>query len=651
MFKKSLFLLPFLALNLQANDLSIDELLNMSIEELLDVKISGITRQDTDGFKATSAVFVITNEEIRRFGATSIPQLLQMVPGFNVGQLSGNMWAVNARGSAGRLSRQLLMMIDGRNVYSPTVNNIYWDHIDTILEDIERIEIIRGPGSSLWGSNATNGIINIVTKNSKDTEGAMAYVQAATSHLDYDGAARYGFKTDDVSGRIYAKKIKIANGKYPDEEDQSRINRVQAGDEAHDGKILSLAGLRSDMNFGSDMSLMVNAELSKIDTQEVKVFSAPAEEISVEQESAHLISAFDIRHSSSSKSKLQAYVDYHERDTGEIVDKRVVYDLDFQNEIHWNSLTTLWGLGYRLTDHQYTQSSNIFAQALFPEDEDLDYYSGFLQFEYDFWDDKLTLVVGSKYEHNIYTGSEYMPNARIGIYPNESNSIWASASKSVATPSRNFADGYLDLSGFSDCTPFATIGAVDHPELGCTLGVESRDGLKSSEVYSYELGYRVKVHDQAVLDQTIYHNKYKDHNDETGKYDYIRGYELSLRYIPHADVKIDSFYSYQQGKNLEDAPNDISSNMPRHTFGLRTAYDINEKTELDLFYRYVSHIGETDAINQLNLRFGYKPVERLDISILLSNLLDDEHVEAVADSTRANSYIERAALLKLTFSY
>lgn len=648
---KKLLLLPFLALNLQANEPSINELLNMSLEELLEVKVSGITRQETDGFKSTSAVFVITSDEIRRFGATSIPQLLQMVPGFNVGQLSGNMWAINARGSANRFSRQLLMMIDGRNVYSPTVNNIYWDHVDTILEDIERIEIIRGPGSSLWGSNAANGIINIVTKNSKETIGAMAYVQAATNHLDYDAAARYGFETDKLAGRIYAKKMKIANGKYPDIDEQSREDRVEAGDEAHDGKVLSLAGFRSDIDFNDKISLMINAELSEIDTQEVKVFNSPAEDILVEQKSAHLISLLGVKHSANSKSKLQAYIDYHKRDTGELLDKRTVYDLDFQNETNWDSLTALWGLGYRLTDHETFQSSNIFAQALFPEDEKLDYYSGFLQLEYEFLDEKVALILGSKYEHNIYTGSEYMPNARIGIYPNDNNTIWLSASKSVATPSRNFADGYLDLSGVNDCSAFAGFGAVDHPELGCTLGVESRDGLNSSEIYSYELGYRVKVNEQAIIDQTIYHNKFKNHNDETDNLEYMRGYEISVRYIPRSDLRIDSFYSYQKGKNLEEASNDVAKNVPKHTFGWRTAYDFNEKTEFDLFYRHVSHVKDISAINQLNLRFGYRPIESLEASLLFTNLIDKEHIESNTDGTRANSYIERAVLIKLTYTY
>jgi len=627
-----------------------DKYFDMSLEELMNIKVSGVTRKETNTFKETSAVFVITNDEIRRFGATSIPELLQMVPGFNVGRLSSNMWSINARGQAGRQARDLLLMIDGRNLYSPTVNNVYWDHIDTILEDIERIEIIRGPGSSLWGSNAANGIINIVTKHSSDTKDFMGYAQAATEHTTYDVGARFGIVEDKYSARIYAKKTQLKKSEYPKESEQSRKGRFTAGDEAHDGKTLSLAGVRADFDLDDNTNLMINAEFMTLDTQEVKNSSFSSRNTLVEQDGAYIISALDITHSKNSRSKLQMYVDYFKRMDVDLLDERTVYDIDFQNEIITGDLTTLWGLGYRYVDHKTKHTGDFFAFALNPEQKDLKYISGFLNFDYKMFNDKLLLTFGSKYEHNPYTDSEFMPNIRLGYYPNENHTLWASISRTTSIPSRTLEDAYLDLSSI-DNSQCGLFGGVVDPELGCIININSSQNNNASNMNVFELGYRIKLNKNINIDQTVYHNEFRNNNSEQDDLDYIQGYEISVDYFPRDYFKIHSFYSLQNAKNLSTAIRDLEEYIPKNTFGLRTSYDFNKNTEFDIFYRYVSHVNDIDPINQLNLRFGYKISKSLEGSLFLSNLLDKNHVESNSDSLRANSSIQRAALIKLTYRY
>lgn len=627
-----------------------DQYFDMSLEELMNIEVSGITRQESNSFKATSAIFVITSDEIRRFGATSIPEILQMVPGFNVGRLTSNMWAINARGGADRQSRDLLVMIDGRNVYSPTVNNVYWDHIDTLLEDIDKVEIIRGPGSSLWGSNAANGIVNIVTKNTKNTKGFLGYAQAATEHLNYDFGARFGIVEENYSAKLYAKKIQLDESEYPSDSQQSNSGRFNEGDKAHDGKTLSLIGFRTDILYNNNTNLMINAEFTSVDTQEVKISSFSEKEVEIKQDGAYIISVLDMKHSRDIKSKLQMYIDYYKRKDIDFEDKRTIYDIDFQNEIKNDNLTTLWGIGYRLVEHKTQHQGNTFAFALDPKDEDLDYLSGFLNFDYKMFNDKLLLTLGSKYEDNPYTHTEFMPNARVGFYPNDKNTIWASFSKTTSTPSRVLEDAYLDMSFITDPTTCASYGGYIDPTLGCINDLGS-DNSKSSHMYVYELGYRVQLNKQLTIDQTLYHNDYKDHNDETSKLNYIRGYEVSVNYFPREDLRFYGFYSFQDSEQKKSASANLENDIPENTFGLRASYDFTLQHEFDIFYRYVSTVNDIDPINQLNIRFGYKPNKYLETSLLLSNLLDGDHVESNTDSLRANSYIQRSALIKLTFRY
>jgi len=627
---------------------STDALFEMSLEELLDITVSGITRQKEDSFKSTSAVFVVSSEEIRRSGATNIPEILEMVPGFHVGQLSGNMFAVNARGGHSRFARQLLVMIDGRNVYSPTVNNVYWDQLDLIMEDIERVEVIRGPGSSLWGSNAANGIVNIVTKNSSSTEGILTYAQTATEHLNYDIAARYGYKTENQSGRIYAKQKELKRSIYPSLEEQSKSGNTTPYDESYDGKLHSHIGYRHDAQLNDDITFMLNTQYQQIKTEEVKTFFG-AEETLYKTDGAYILSSLDMTHSQTSNSKLQLYVDYLSRDNEEIDDTKTLYDVDFQNNFKIADLKTIWGLGYRYLNHSYHNSGNFYANSMNPSDEQLTYYSAFLQFSYMFLDESVELIAGSKYENNFYTGDEFMPTIRLGIYPNDTNTLWVSATKTASTPSRQSSDGYLDISAVTDPDGCAQVGGTIDPELGCSAAISEK--TNSSYMHVYELGYRIKLFSDLLLDQNVFYNQYEKHNNETDKLEFVMGYELSAKYLVNTDVTLNAFYTYHEAKNAEASISHEANAIPRNTLGLRSSVNVSKEAEFDMFYRHQSPTRGVNELNQLNFRFGYSFDSGVETSLLLSNILDRYHVEPNYATTRANSYIQTSALLKLTYRY
>ena len=643
-------------------DVSIDELSKMSIEELLDVRITSITKQEEDSFRATAAVFVINSEEIRRSGATNIPELLEMVPGFNVGQLSGNIFATNARGENTRNARQLLVMIDGRNVYSPTIGNAHWDQLDLIMDDVERVEIIRGPGSALWGTNASNGIVNIITKHTSETKGALVYAQGATEHLEYDVAARYGFGGENYSGRLYAKRKKNKRSIYPALDEQSRPGRTVPYDEAYDGRRLTQIGYRHDVDFDNASSLMVNVQVEKVDTEEAQTTSNPAKEVVYKYEQAYLLSVFDIDHSSDSHSKFQFSVERATRDNEQIDESKNLYDIDFQNSFKIENLKTIWGVGYSLLDHSYKNSGTFFANSMDPEKEKLNKYTGFVQFTYALFEDKLELTVGSKYVNDHYTGDEVMPTLRLGFYPNELNTFWMSATRTVTTPSRQSADAYLSLSSITDPTVCETVfqGVFD-PRLGCTLG--QIDNQDSTHINVYEAGYRIKF-SKALVDQSIYYNDYKNHNVDTDKLEYVYGYEAIVKYFVNENLRLDATYAYSRGKDFEDNASYIdsrslnpSNGIPKHTITLRSNYNLTSQAELDMFYRFRSKLknnetlDELDALNQLNIRLGYHFTSGLETSLLVSNILDTNHIESNPDRARANSYVKRSVLGKVTYRF
>ncbi len=537
---------------------------------------------------------------------------------------------------------------DGRKVYSPSTNTVFWDRLDTYLPDIQKIEIIRGPGASLWGGNASNGIINIVTRHSRDTNGLHAYVQAADEHLAYDSGIRFGFSHSSGSGRVYVKQKDIANSVYPADADQSRGNRVQAYSDAHDSQSISLAGFRLDYDVTDNIQLQVSGEYVNSETEEVKVFSLPVENSIVEQEGASLLARMNIQHANDYSSIFHVYVDHLHRDTEALKDSTSFYDFDYQGHKDNQVLSYTWGLGIRRLHHYTKNLDNTFGQALFPRKEKLFYKSAFAQLEY-FLLEKVNLTLGFKVEDDPYTGLEFMPNLRVGYYPKLNTTYWGSISKAVSTPSRSFADGYLDLSGISDCSIYAGFGAVEVPGLGCAIGVADRDSLFASSMMAYEIGHRRQLSNRVYLDQTLYYNEFSDLNDETLKIDRAYGYEISVRH------NLSQVFGIDVGLNYQKVDNHMASSIENLNMTLsgfsKLHYRPSKRLSLSFNYRYLEKTNHADRYDQLGFTMGYDVTNRWKLTFSGKDLLDDSHIEPNADTTRGNSVIQRSFFLKVEYAH
>ncbi|MDP2903088.1 MAG: TonB-dependent receptor plug domain-containing protein [Methylovulum sp.] len=413
------------------NGLSIDDLLAMSLEEVMAISITTtVSRKQQSVKDSAAAVFVISADDIRRSGATSIPDALRMAPGLQVARINANQWAVTVRGFNERTSNKLLVLMDGRTLYSPVFSGTLWEIQDMPMGNIERIEVIRGPGATLWGANAVNGIINIISKNAKKTQGAELSFTGGNEQTF--GSARYGFQIDPHSfGRVHVQSKRHENYLTP------------AGTDNFDGWDAQQAGMQLDLSDGDDDAVKVQGNFLRGQFNQQSESPLLIQPYLVRQRNQQdsvmfsLLSRWDKTLSAASDFSLQAYYDYQQHEffhqaTGH------QFDLDFQHHIKVsNRHDLIWGAGYRFVqDHL---SPNIYYQYQ-PANRGYQLFSTFAQDEVMLVPDKLKFIIGSKLEHNDFTGFEFEPNARLIWTPDSRHSLWMAVSRAVMMPSRSKHD-------------------------------------------------------------------------------------------------------------------------------------------------------------------------------------------------------------------
>lgn len=651
-------ILPIIPVLTIAQESELQKLKNLSLEALMDIKVTSVSRKEQSLSQAAAAVFVISQEDIRRSGLTSIPEILRMVPGLHVARIDASKWAITARGFNGRYANKLLVLMDGRSVYTPLYSGVYWDVQDTVLEDIERIEVIRGPGATLWGANAVNGVINIITKTSYNTEGGFVSV-AAGSEENATGTIRFGgLVGSDISYRAYVKGIQRNGGVFFD------------GGEAKDNWESRRIGFRVDTDPSDYDTLTIQGDLYKGSSgQNIYILpsSPPALPIpgmvledTADTSGGNLMLRWSREISEDSAMHLQFYFDRTERINSTLSEKRDTYDLDFQHDFVWGKKhAIIWGVGFRHTSDDIINPVAS-PMSLTRKQRNDRTFSLFVQDNITLQPDTLHLILGSKFEHNDYTGSEIQPSIRLTWMPDSKNTLWAAASQAVRTPSRLESDILLNS--------------------GAILFSGSPD-YQSEKMTSYELGYRAKPTRDTAIDISAFYNHYDDlstfelagapfpppvpitiANKMQGK---SYGLELASEWMVNENWRLKASYTWidvdlQTDTDSTDTKSALTmDNTPEHQYQLRSQLDLPDNLEFDTSIYYVGGLPNTDISSyvRLDLRLGWNPSSDFEFSLALRNLLDEEHQEFVEFSGFSgtnglmSTEMERSILIQMKWKF
>jgi len=641
-----------------------ESVLDMSIEDLLNVEITSVSKKAEKRTAAPAAVYVLTNEDIRRSGATNIPDALRTVPGIHVAQINANQWSVSSRAFSGRFANKLLVLIDGRTIYTPFYSGVYWEINDVMLEDVDRIEIIRGPGGTLWGANAVNGVINIVTKKAIDTQGGLLSVAGGSEHRA-SGVVRYGGAVGELGHyRAYAKYS------YTDQggsivEDGIGPEGGNANDDWQNGH----AGFRMDLNLSTDDRLTVVGGFQAFSANTMNDLPFFTDPLFVRTESHsefrdyHLLGRWSRTLADDSEIQLQGYWNYYHSDEITLDEQRHTIDLEFQHRIQAGDRhDILWGLGYRMTTDDFEDSAFM---SMDPDNATDHLFSAFIQDEITLHD-TLRLTLGTKIEHNSYTGIEFQPSARFAWTPNDKHTLWGAISRAVRTPSRGESDIRIEL---------GDAGSQGFP--GVFIAAVGTDDLDSEEVTTFELGYRTTLTDRIALDLTGYYNDY-DHvrNIEVGDivnedvpppphqfapiyivngngvttYGFELGADISMK--PWWLVRASYSYIHVSGSSLIATIG--AEEVPQNMFSLQNRFDLPHNLEFDTTLRYVDAVPtlNIDSYVELDARLAWRPREDLELAIVGQNLFDSEHEEYDDNiSNTVPTRVQRGVYGKITWRF
>jgi iron complex outermembrane receptor protein len=584
---------------------------DLSPEQLLDATVTSVSRTPEKLGEAPAAIYVISQEDIRRSGATSIPEILRLAPNLQVARGTG--FAISARGFDDARANKLLVLVDGRSVYTPLYSGVFWDSVNVLPEDIERIEVISGPGATLWGANAVNGVINIITRNSRDTQGGL--VTLTGGNKDSGGSARFGGRIDDnTTFRIYAMDFNHGN------------TTTANGADANDSWVIPQAGFRVDWNKSSDLLTFQGDIFSGAATSDVK------------SKGRNLLGRWNHDFDAGSSLQVQTYYDYTSRrsPTG-LADEVEVFDLDIQHSFPlgaWNNI--VWGGGYRVTKDEFVNDTS--GTYIFPTSRTLDLGNFFVQDTIPLTGN-LKLIAGAKVETNSFTPTAVMPNVRLAWQLTDTNMLWAAVSRAVRTPARFDRDAFQDVSGIN-----VVAGGPD---------------FQDEVLTAYELGYRAELSRRVSLSVSGYYDAYDD----------LRSYELShTGSFPITFAGVSGFLPVTLGNMMEGnvygveiwgtydvtdwwhltagfnalhedlrfKPGSLDvmglaahGNDPDKQFSLRSSLNLGQNWELDLGLRGVSELPDPEVPGyfELEARIGWRINDKLELSVAGFNLLHDQHPE------------------------
>lgn len=608
------------------------DLKKLSIEELMEIDVTSVSRRAERLNQAAAAIVVVTQEDLRRAGVNSLPEALRLINSLQVARQTQRSWAINARGSNTTTSNKLLVLIDGRSVYTPLFSGVFWDVQDTLLEDVERIEVVRGPGATLWGANAVNGIINVVTKRAADTQGGLVTAGAGNEERGF-GGVRYG-GTIGASGfyRVYGKRF-------------DRDELVLAdGAGARDPMRMGQAGFRADWKGAGRDAFTLQG-----DAYEGRVGEPTRDDTDVD--GGNLLGRWSRTLSEDAGLDLQVYWDRTHRDIPGLFEEHLdVFDLDFQHRLPVAERHDLvWGFGYR---HHRDRVGNSPTIAFLPARRDFDLVSLFAQDEVSLLDDRLALTFGTKLEHNDSTGLEVQPSVRAAWKASDRRTLWAAVSRAVRTPTRIDED-------------FVAFGP------GGQVRIQGSRDFESETLLAWELGYRIQPTPDLLLDVAAFYDVYDDLRSQEPPADRpfpillankleaeAWGIELRGNFQPLQGWRVQAAWAWLgQDRHLDPDSRDPTrgageGNDPEHRASLRSLLDLPGGFELDGGLRYVSALPSpaVDAYTELDLRLGWRASDALELSLVGQNLLHESHAE-FGPATALREEVQRSLYGKATWRF
>jgi iron complex outermembrane receptor protein len=614
------------------------DIADMSLEQLSDVIVTSVSRQEERLSSTAASIFIISAGDIRRSGAQSLPEALRLAPNLQVAQVDARNWAITARGFNSPFENKLLMLIDGRSVYTPLFSGVFWDAQDVVMEDIDRIEVISGPGATIWGANAVNGVINVITRSSADTQGGQ--LSLAGGSQDKNGSVRYGgTMANGGTYRVY--------GKYQHLDDTFTAGGINLNTGMH----RSQAGFRADWGLG-DGALTVSGDGYQ---GELGQYAADPVQIS----GANLQGRLTRKLSPDSNLRLQMILDHTERNQpGAFIERLSTLDLDAQHDLRLGASNVLtWGGGYRQSWDRVTNSPGI---GFLPGDLDMHWANLFAQDEYAVTPN-LKLTAGAKVEHNNYTGAEYLPSLRLAWTPSPSQLFWSSLARTVRAPSRFDRDLH---------TPSAplVIGGRSFYVLG------GGPNFESEVAKVIEFGYRAQPLSTLSWSATAYYSRYdklRTQEPLTGPTapalsefqnmgeGSMRGIEMWGTWQAAPVWRLNAGLVLQHvrtdlmpgSRDLSSVNGNLTTNDPSQRWMLRSSYDLTDNSLLDLTLRYMGALPQpaVPSYYELDGQWMWKARPNIDVALIGRNLLHRSHPEFAADPGR--SVFERSVLLKLTLRF
>ena len=608
------------------------ELKKVPFEELFNLEITSVSKRPERLLDVASAIQVITGDDIRRSGASSLPEALRLASNLHVAQVDSSRWAISARGFNATTANKLLVLIDGRTVYTPLFSGVFWDVQNVMLEDVERIEVISGPGATLWGANAVNGVINVITKSARDTQGALVSAGGG-SFLRGFGNARYGNKIgQDFYFRFYGMGF--------DRDDTF----FRSGREASNNWFIGQGGFRADWLPASGERLSLQGNFYGGATEQL----APGD---VTLDGQNFLGRWTRPLANESEISLQMYWDRtHRRIPTAVAEVLNTYDIEFQHRLPLGERNKLiWGGGYRLL---HDEVENTPAIAFRPSRRNMQLFSGFVQNEIALLKDRMLLTIGSKFEHNDFSGFEVQPSARLAWIPINNHTFWTAVSRAVRSPSR------IDTEVF----------APSVPPFGLRGGGDSFD---SESVIAYELGYRAELGGRLGLSIATFFNDYDDLRSVepiagapgqtiilNGLRAHTYGAELSATWQPLDPWRLRVGYTYFRKEIDLNNSRDVNrgrseGNDPHHQFLLQSMLNLPGNIELDSVLRYVDNLNQrgptVPSYVALDLRVGWHPTPNWEVALVGQNLLEKRHAEFGAPATRQE--IPRSVYGKVTWKF